>query len=224
MDQLIEGMLAVGPRLAPVDRPGVVIHGDAVQRHMLAVALHGELLEIGGKALQILLVGQHGDGLGAEEIVVPDGEQTHQHRQVALERRGAEMLVHFMEAVAAWRGNCPGRWPAWSRDRSPSPSSSARRPNPRSRTCWPCRCRTSPPPRHWSRRRRNVWRWPLRSPFRPASSQSRALCALVMVSSVVKVLEEMMNNVSAGSRSCTASAKSVPSTLETKRKVMARSL
>ena len=62
------------------------------------------------------------------------------------------------------------------------------------------------------------------SPFRPASSQSRAVCALVMVSSVVKVLEETMNSVSAGSRSCTASAKSVPSTLETKRKVMVRSL
>jgi hypothetical protein len=45
-----------------------------------------------------------------------------------------------------------------------------------------------------------------------------------MVSSVVKVLEETMNSVSAGSRPCTASAKSVPSTLDTKRKVMARSL
>ncbi len=39
-----------------------------------------------------------------------------------------------------------------------------------------------------------------------------------MVSSVVKVLDEMMKRVSAGSRSITASAKSVPSTLETKRK------
>ena len=66
---------------------------------MLAVTLHGELLEIGGKALQILLVGQHGDGLGAEEVVVPDAKQTHQHRQIALERRGAEMLVHLMEAA-----------------------------------------------------------------------------------------------------------------------------
>ena len=34
-----------------------------------------------------------------------------------------------------------------------------------------------------------------------ASGHSRALCAFVMVSSVVKVLEEMMNRVSAGSRS-----------------------
>ncbi len=47
--------------------------------------------------------------------------------------------------------------------------------------------------------------------------------ALVMVSSVVKVFEETMNNVSADRDPRTASAKSVPSTLETKRKVMSRS-
>ena len=35
-------------------------------------------------------------------------------------------------------------------------------------------------------------------PPRPSSSQSRALCALVMVSSVVKVFEETMKSVSAG--------------------------
>src|SRR4029077_17535311 len=74
MDQLIEGMLTVGPRLAPVDRPGVVVDCDSVDRHMLTVALHGELLEIGGKALQILLIWQHGDGLRLEEIVVPHAE------------------------------------------------------------------------------------------------------------------------------------------------------
>jgi len=45
---------------------------------------------------------------------------------------------------------------------------------------------------------------------------------LVIVSSVVKVLEAMTKRVSAGSRSRTDSAKSVPSTLETKRKVMSR--
>ena len=39
----------------------------------------------------------------------------------------------------------------------------------------------------------------------PWSSQSRALLALVMVSSVVNVFEEMMKSVSAGSRSRVAS-------------------
>ena len=62
------------------------------------------------------------------------------------------------------------------------------------------------------------------SPPSPASDQARAVCAFVIVSSVVNVFDEMMNRVSAGSRSRTASAKSVPSTLETNRNVIARSL
>ena len=54
------------------------------------------------------------------------------------------------------------------------------------------------------------------------SSHSRAVRALVIVSRVVKVFEQTMNSVSAGSRSRVASAKSVPSTLETKRKLSSR--
>src|SRR6516162_9910609 len=99
MDQLVEGMLAVGSRLTPVDRSGVVVDENAVAGHMLPVALHGELLEIGRKALQILLIWKHCAGLRAEEIVVPDGQETHEHRKVARKRRGAEMLVHCMESL-----------------------------------------------------------------------------------------------------------------------------
>src|SRR5262244_950635 len=58
------------------------------------------------------------------------------------------------------------------------------------------------------------------SPPRPASDQSRAVWALVIVSRVPKVFEATMKMVSAGSRSRTASAKSVPSMLETNRKVI----
>src|SRR5262245_29450555 len=36
--QLVERMLAVGARLAPVDRPSLIIHAPAVKRHRLAVA------------------------------------------------------------------------------------------------------------------------------------------------------------------------------------------
>src|SRR4029077_21221256 len=99
MDQLIERMLAIGPRLTPINRPGVVIDPHAIEREVLAVALHGELLEIRREALQILLVGQHGDGLSAEEVVVPDAEQAHQNRQVALEWRSTQMLVDLTEAA-----------------------------------------------------------------------------------------------------------------------------
>ncbi len=62
------------------------------------------------------------------------------------------------------------------------------------------------------------------SPPRPASDHSRALWALVIVSRVVNVFDEIMKSVSDGSRSWTASAKSLPSTLETKPNVIARSL
>ena len=60
--------------------------------------------------------------------------------------------------------------------------------------------------------------------FSFASDQSRADIALVIVSRVVKVFDEMMNRVSSGSRSWVASTKSVPSMFETKRNVMSRLL
>ena len=98
-------VLAVGAGFAPVDRAGLVIDLDPAERHMLAVALHCELLEVGGKTLQILLIRQDRDGLRAEEVRIPDREQRHQHGQILPERRGAEVLVHFVEAVQTGRGN-----------------------------------------------------------------------------------------------------------------------
>src|SRR4030095_16855716 len=99
VDQLVEGMLSVGSRLSPVDRPGRVIDFAPCQRDVLAVALHRQLLEIRWEALQVLLVRQDGDRLGAEEVRVPNRQQTEEHREIALERRTAEMLVHLMKAV-----------------------------------------------------------------------------------------------------------------------------
>ena len=57
-----------------------------------------QMLKIRGKAFQILFVGQHGHGLRAEKIVVPNRQKSHQHRQVPFKRRGAEMFVHFVKA------------------------------------------------------------------------------------------------------------------------------
>ena len=55
-----------------------------------------------------------------------------------------------------------------------------------------------------------------------AKLHARAAWALVTVSSVVNVFDETMNSVSAGSRSCVASTKSVASTFETKRNLRSR--
>src|ERR1700744_1432786 len=98
MDQLVERMLAVGSRLSPVDRTCLVSDRGPVQGHVFAVTLHRQLLTISGEALLVLLIGQHGNGWRTEEVAVPDAKQAHQHRKIALEWRGAEMLVHFMES------------------------------------------------------------------------------------------------------------------------------
>src|SRR5262249_49505295 len=74
VDELVKRVLAVGAGLSPIDRAGLIVDLPAIERDILAVALHRELLEIGGKALQVLLVRQDRDGLRSEEIVVPYGE------------------------------------------------------------------------------------------------------------------------------------------------------
>src|ERR1051326_6831216 len=64
---------------------------------MLTVAFHGQLLEISREALEVLVVWQHYDRFTPKKTVVPDRDQPHEHRQVALERRVPEMAIHLME-------------------------------------------------------------------------------------------------------------------------------
>ena len=98
VDELVEAVLAVGAGFAPVDRTRVGIHMGAIEFHMLAVALHGELLEVGGEAFQVLVVGQDGNGLRAVEVVIPQGQEAVEDWDVLLEGRGAEVLIHRMES------------------------------------------------------------------------------------------------------------------------------
>src|SRR5262245_25101774 len=99
VDQLVKRMLAVGSRLSPIDGTGIVIDPLTIESHMLAVTLHRQLLEVSRKALEVLLIGQHRHGLCAEEVVIPDGQEAHEHRQIPLKWRGAEMLIHLVKAV-----------------------------------------------------------------------------------------------------------------------------
>ena len=49
MNELIEGVLAVGPGLPPHDGAGAVADPGPGPGHVLPVALHVSLLEVGGK-------------------------------------------------------------------------------------------------------------------------------------------------------------------------------
>src|SRR4029453_4976643 len=99
MKQLIERMLAVCAWFAPIDGAGIIGDFITIERDMFAVALHRQLLQVCRKSLQVLLVRQDRNGLCAEEVVIPNSQQPHEHREVALEGSGAEMLVHLVEAV-----------------------------------------------------------------------------------------------------------------------------
>ena len=79
--------------------PVAVLTGEPSSWTLLAVALHLQLLEIGGKAREPLVVGDHRLRRVAEDVAVPDAEQPHQHRDVALDRRRAEMLVDLVGAA-----------------------------------------------------------------------------------------------------------------------------
>src|SRR5215510_1098838 len=99
MDQLVEGVLAIGARLTPVDGASLVVDRAAIECDVFAIALHGKLLQIRREALQVLLIWQDRYGLGAEEVVVPYTQEPQEHRQVALEGGSAEVLVHLVKTV-----------------------------------------------------------------------------------------------------------------------------
>src|ERR1017187_4837470 len=80
MDELIERVLAIGARFAPINRSRLIVHVRPLQSYVLAITFHGQLLKVRREALQILVVRQNGNSLRLEEVVVPDGKQSHQHR------------------------------------------------------------------------------------------------------------------------------------------------
>mmetsp|Transcript_2103 Transcript_2103/g.4985 ORF Transcript_2103/g.4985 Transcript_2103/m.4985 type:complete len:470 (+) Transcript_2103:526-1935(+) len=98
MQELVEGVLPVGPRLAPDNRARRLSRVRPRKRAALAVALHVALLEVGGEAVHVLVVRQHRHALAAEEVVVPHAKHRHHHRKVLRQRRLAEVLVHSVRA------------------------------------------------------------------------------------------------------------------------------
>ncbi len=74
VQQLEEGVLAVGAGLTPDDRPGRARHRLALQRHALAEALHVELLEMGGQPCEALVIGQDGVAGIGPDVAVQEAE------------------------------------------------------------------------------------------------------------------------------------------------------
>ena len=94
MNQLVKRVLAVGAGFAPDDGAGIDLKIVAFHRHTLAVRFHLQLLQIGGQPRQALIIGQHGAGGIAADLIVPDTHQRQQHGQVVGQVGLAEMRVH----------------------------------------------------------------------------------------------------------------------------------
>ena len=116
MQQLEERVLSIRARLAPHDRPGRVVDGHRFESHTLSVALHVELLQVGGESVEPLVVREHRVGLGSEEIHVPHPKQGERHRHVPIERRVTEVKIH---RVRAGEQLTEPRHPCRNRDRQP---------------------------------------------------------------------------------------------------------
>ena len=99
MKQLIKGMLAVSSWLAPTDRGCCLRDLCSNDGNLFSVALHRQMLQICRESLEIVLIRKDRHRLGTEEVVVPDGQQAHEHRHIPFEGSGEKVHVHLMEAI-----------------------------------------------------------------------------------------------------------------------------
>src|SRR5271165_815472 len=82
MKKLEESVLPVCTRLTPDDRSGRHRNVRAVKLDAFSVTLHVQLLQIGWKSRQSLIIRYYGVRGIAEEIAIPDCDQSHEHRYV----------------------------------------------------------------------------------------------------------------------------------------------
>ena len=99
VNELVEGVLAVRTRFAPEDRACLIVNALGIAIHSLTVGFHVCLLEVSGQAVQILVVREHCVARSAKEVVVPDADESEDHRKVLVCRSGLEMLIHFISTL-----------------------------------------------------------------------------------------------------------------------------
>ena len=74
VDELVECVLTIGPWFPPHDGACLVVHAGSGLGDVLSVGLHVTLLEIGSKAVHVLVIGQQGVGLTTVAVDVLDAQ------------------------------------------------------------------------------------------------------------------------------------------------------
>ena len=75
----------------------IVLDGELILAE--GARVEGDLLQVGGKMLQLLVVGDHRLGVCTTEIVVPDTQERQDDRHIALGWRLDVVLVHLVRTV-----------------------------------------------------------------------------------------------------------------------------
>ncbi|KAF7457505.1 Protein kinase [Cryptosporidium felis] len=101
VEELEEAVLGVGAGLPEENgpRPDLVLQGLAVNAGALAVALHEELLDVGGELAEGLTVREHGHAVLVHEGGVVNSDEAQENREVLAYGGGLVVLVHLPAAV-----------------------------------------------------------------------------------------------------------------------------
>ena len=177
VDQLVEAVLAVRARLAPVDGARLVVDRPPVERD--AACRSTPSSAAGGRRGSARGTGRtaaRATVWAPKKSRVPDREQAHQHRQVLARTAPCGSARPSRGSRRAARAKPLGadREHRREADRRVHRVAAAD-PVPEAEHVRRCRCRTPRPPRRSSRRRRSAARPRPRRRRAPSSSQSRAV-------------------------------------------------
>ena len=120
MNELVEGVLAVGSGFAPYHRSSRIGDALAAAVQVLPVGFHVHLLQKRGEAVQVLVVGQYGVRRGPEEVAVPNSECGHQPGNILAERGLGGMAVDALgSGQECAKSVCPNGNGEWKPDAAP---------------------------------------------------------------------------------------------------------
>ena len=214
VDKLVKRVLAIGARLAPDDGTGGIIDEFALRGSRPSRCSPYPLLEIGGEPVHVLVIGQNGLVCAPKKLLyqTPSMPSTAgRFFSSGVVRKCSSMA--WPPSATARNYPCPMKTAI---DRPMADHSEYRPPTQSQNSNMFCLIDSEFADFLLVGRERHEMLGHRGFVLGRGRNHSRAVCALVSVSCVVKVFDATMNSVVSGLRIFSVSAICVPSTLETK--------
>lgn len=94
MNELVKCMLPIGARLSPHNRTSIVVHTRSFLGNVFAIRFHVTLLEVGSKAVHILVIGQKCMGFTSVAVYIPHSQHGQENRHILLQWSSMEVFIH----------------------------------------------------------------------------------------------------------------------------------